>query len=168
MSSACISQYCGAGCCNFYGYCPTITGTIQQTTCYYYYYYWTDWWLWYVIGAAIFVFLLIVGGIIAVIVRRRRRAALNQETVIINSNPAYDTQQGYQNNYPQQGYQNNYPQKENYGYQNYGENGNYQQPIQGQPVYPQQPNYWLISSISFISTLYHKSPQIVCSNDRPW
>ena len=125
MSSACISQYCGQGCCNFYGYCPTITGTIQQTNCYYYYYYWTDWWLWYVIGAAIFLFFLIIGGIVAVIVRRRRRAALNQETVIINSNnpsPMYDNQQGYQNNFPQQ---------QNYGYHNYGENANYQQPVQG-------------------------------------
>ena len=146
MSSYCYSQYCGAGCCNYYGYCPTITGNYLQTSCYYYYYYWTDWWLWYVIGAGIFLFLVIVGSIIGCCVRRRRLNQMSQNTVVIDTNASnqnynIDPEAQYvQNNGdynpPQQ--PPNYFQANNAAYE-LGNMNN--QPYVGQPVYPQQPNY---------------------------
>ena len=146
MSSACYSQYCSQGCCNYYGYCPTVTGTYLQTQCYYYYYYW-DWWLWYVIGAGIFLFLAIIGSIIGCCVRNRRRAQQSQNTVVIESNQNQPFNQNYDSETQYQ-YGNNYqqPQQPQYGMANnaayeLGNMNQQNQPYLGQPVYPEQPRY---------------------------
>lgn len=146
MSSACISQYCSAGCCNYYGYCPTVFGSSLSTDCYYWYY-WNYWWIYYVVASVAFV--LIVAGVIGCVVYRRRRARqMNQDTIIINEVPqAYGNQYGnqYGNNtntpndpYPQNQYIDNEKNATtNAAYQmgqiTTGNNPN--QPYMGEPVY---------------------------------
>ena len=81
MGSYCSYNYCALNCCNYYGNCPTLTGSILQTQCYYYY---SDmWWIYYVIGAGIFLLFVIIGLIAFCIRRNRIRRAANQNMVVI-------------------------------------------------------------------------------------
>ena len=150
MSSACISQYCSEGCCNYFGYCPTISGSSLSTECYYWYY-WDYWWIYYVVGSIAFV-LLVSSFIGCCVYRRRRRRQLNQDTIIINEGPnpsygnQYPTNPNYQNQHPNQYPNNNYNNyNNNYNNQD-GNNAAYQlgqvttqntqnQPYMGEPVY---------------------------------
>lgn len=118
MSSACYDQNCGLGCCNLYGYCPLVSGTVSQTSCYYYYNYywdiWTYWWIYFVIVAGCLVFITIIACVVGC-VRGSRSRYRNQDTIIINDSPSpYSNQnQGYNmdNNTAYMGqpvYNNNY------------------------------------------------------------
>ena len=121
MSSSCISQYCSADCCNYYGTCPTYSGSSSYTSCYYYYddyysYYILSWWVWTLIGVGIFLFVI---SVIAIIVCccRACSASAGQEVIIDNTNPSINSEYNYN-----AGYNANYNADFNYN-QGYNQQG---------------------------------------------
>lgn len=124
----CYDLGCSAGCCNYYGYCPTNSFNSLYSDCYTYYYYydvWVYWWIYFVIALSVCVFISIIACIVCCI--RRRNIQRSQDTVIINDSPTpyapYDQSYGNYNNG-----------------QNYGYNQGQQMAYMGQPVYNDQSN----------------------------
>ena len=112
---SCIS-YCNYNCCYGFGCCDQFVNTCGDyydcQTGGYFYYYALNWWVWFLIALGAIFFFAIVGVIIGCI-RRRQRYEADQNTVVVDTQPSYGGNQGYQG-----------------GYQGYGQNDTYV----GQPV----------------------------------
>ena len=132
--SSCYAYYCSQNCCNYYGYCPSSTGSSLNTQCYYYYdYYYYNvyaWWIYLIIGICSLIGLCIIIAIISCIVRRRKANYAAQNTVVVEggTSPSYSNPDNGQGQYNQ-----NYQQGNNAAYEMGNMNMN-NQAYYGEPV----------------------------------